>query len=107
MPKKKLKWGVIGNGGIANAFSHSIKHSKTSELQAVFGRNETKVKNFAQKHEINSFDKLDKFLNRGIEVVYVATPHVSHFKYSLDCIRSNLHVSVSYTHLTLPTILRV
>ena len=92
MPKKKLKWGVIGNGGIANAFSHSIKHSETSELQAVFGRNETKVKNFAQKHEIDSFDKLDNFLKSGIEAVYVATPHVSHFKYSLDCIRSNLHV---------------
>ena len=90
MPKKKLKWGVIGNGGIANAFSHSIKHSKTSELHAVFGRNETKVKNFAQKHEINFFNNLDNFLKSGIEAVYIATPHVSHFKYSLDCIRLSL-----------------
>ena len=77
----KLKWGVIANGGIANAFAHSIKHSKTSKLLAVFGRNETKVKSFAEKHQIKAFVDLDKFLNSDLDAVYIATPHDTHFLY--------------------------
>ena len=88
----KLKWGVIANGGIANAFAHSIKHSKTSKLLAVFGRNETKVKSFAEKHQIKAFVDLDKFLNSDLDAVYIATPHDTHFLYSMACIRKNIHV---------------
>ena len=89
---QKLKWGVIANGGIANAFAHSIQHSETSELTAVYGRNETKVKTFAEKHQIEAFVDLDKFLESNIDSVYIATPHDTHFLYSMACIRKNLHV---------------
>ena len=30
MMGEKLKWGLIANGAIANAFANSIKNSKTS-----------------------------------------------------------------------------
>ena len=76
----------------ANAFAHSIKHSKTSKLLAVFGRNETRVESFAEKHQIKAFVDLDKFLNSDLDAVYIATPHDTHFLYSMACIRKNIHV---------------
>ena len=92
MTTEKLKWGLIANGAIANAFANSIKNSKTSELKSVFGRNKSKSEAFAKKHKIISFNDLDNFLNSDLDAVYVATPHDSHFHYSLKCIHQNLHV---------------
>ena len=92
MTAEKLKWGLIANGAIANAFANSIKNSKTSELKSVFGRNKSKSEAFAKKHKIVSFNDLDNFLDSDLDAVYVATPHDSHFHYSLKCIHQNLHV---------------
>ena len=92
MTGEKLKWGLIANGAIANAFANSIKNSKTSELKSVFGRNKSKVEAFAKKHKIISFNDLDSFLDSDLDAVYIATPHDSHFYYSLKCVRQNLHV---------------
>ena len=92
MVTEKLKWGLIANGAIANAFANSIKNSETSELKSVFGRSKSKVEAFAKKHKIIPFNDLDNFLDSDLDAVYVATPHDSHFNYSLKCIRQNLHV---------------
>ena len=92
MATEKLKWGLIANGAIANAFANSIKNSETSELKSVFGRSKSKVEAFAKKHKIIPFNDLDNFLDSDLDAVYVATPHDSHFNYSLKCIRQNLHV---------------
>ena len=69
MMGEKLKWGLIANGAIANAFANSIKNSKTSELKSVFGRNKSKVEAFAKKHKIISFNDLDSFLDSDLDTV--------------------------------------
>ena len=89
---KEVKWGIIAAGSIANAFAHSIKYSENATLSCVLGRNEEKVNSFAEKHNCQPYLDLESFLDSGIEAVYVATPHDSHFHYSMEAINRKLHV---------------
>ena len=92
MSKSKVKWGIIAAGSIANAFAHSIKYSENSELKSVLGRNEEKVNAFAEKHQIQPFTNQESFFDSEIDAVYVATPHDTHFHYSMEAINRSLHV---------------
>ena len=89
---KEVRWGIIAAGGIANAFAHSIKYSKNSKLCCVLGRNEEKVNSFAKKHNCLPYFDLETFLSSEIDAVYIATPHDSHFFYSMEAIKRKLHV---------------
>ena len=44
---RKINWGIIGPGSIANAFSHSINATTNSQLVSVYGRNADKTDAFA------------------------------------------------------------
>ena len=89
----KTRWGIIGSGNIADAFAHSIKYSQNSELITVFGRNSETVSQFSTKFDINPYSDLHDFLSSNeIDAVYIATPHNSHYFYSLEAIKSNKHV---------------
>ena len=89
----KIKWGIIGSGNIAKAFAHSIKYCQNSELTSVFGRNSEMVDQFSTKFDIAAFTDLDEFISsNNIDAVYIATPHNSHYFYSLEAIKNNKHV---------------
>ena len=89
----KIKWGIIGSGNIADAFAHSVKYCQDSDLVSVFGRNEEAVKQFSSKFTIRSYTNLDSFFTSDeIDAVYIATPHSSHFTYSLEAIKNNKHI---------------
>jgi aryl-alcohol dehydrogenase-like predicted oxidoreductase/predicted dehydrogenase len=89
---KEVRWGIIAAGGIANAFAHSIQYSKNSKLCCVLGRTEEKVNSFAEKHNCLPYFDLETFLSSDIDAVYIATPHDSHFFYSMEAIKRKLHV---------------
>ena len=90
---KKINWGVIGAGSIASAFAHSIKSSKNATLISVHGRSELKTNKFSKKFNIKAILSLEKFLSsKEIDAVYVATPHNTHFLYSMEAIHSKKHV---------------
>ena len=89
----KIKWGIIGSGNIADAFAHSVKYCQDSDLVSVFGRNEEAVKQFSAKFTVKSYTNLDSFFTSDeIDAVYIATPHSSHFTYSLEAIKNNKHI---------------
>ena len=89
----KTKWGIIGSGNIAKAFAHSIKHCKDSELISVFGRNAKSLDQFSTKFHIDPYTDLNNFISsKKIDAVYIATPHNSHYFYSLEAIKNNKHV---------------
>ena len=58
----KTKWGIIGSGNIANAFAHSIKYCKDSELISVFGRNAKSLDQFSTKFHIDPYTDLNNCL---------------------------------------------
>ena len=89
----KIRWSVIGTGSIANAFAHSIKHCKHSELIAVFGRNKEALQTFSEKFDVVGVNDIDELVSSNkIDAIYIATPHSSHFEYALLAIKNNKHV---------------
>ena len=90
---RKINWGIIGPGSIANAFSHSIKATTNSQLVSVFGRNADKTDSFASKFNIDACHQLNDFISsKEIDAVYIATPHSEHFIYALEAIKNGKHV---------------
>ena len=90
---KQINWGIIGTGSIASAFAHSIEHCSHSKLSGVYGRNAEALNVFSKKFKVEPFKDIESFLDTSdIDAVYVATPHNTHFKYSLEAIKNNKHV---------------
>lgn len=77
---KKIKWGIIGLGKIAQKFVNDLLLLDNVELEAVASRDLTKAETFAttyhSKKFYGSYEELlkDNFVN----IVYIATPHNSH-----------------------------
>lgn len=88
-----IRWGIIGTGSIATAFAHSIKYSDNSSLVAVHGRNEKKLGDFCKKFEVEAINEANNlFTANHIDAVYIATPHSTHYDYSLSAIRNKKHI---------------
>lgn len=88
-----IRWGIVGTGSIATAFAHSIKYSNNSSLEAVYGRNESKLKDFCNKFEVESINEPNNlFTADHIDAIYIATPHSTHYEYCLSAIRNKKHI---------------
>ena len=76
----QFKWGIIGTGGIARAFSNDIGFLSDHVIAAVGSRSLENAENFvktipgAKAH--GSYDALIN--DSDIDAIYVATPHPSH-----------------------------
>ena len=90
----KIKWGIIGCGNIANKFCQDLALIENAVIRGVASRNIEKSQNFAQKHNAEfaygSYTEL--FQDVDIDIVYIATPHISHALLSMQAMKSGKHV---------------
>jgi predicted dehydrogenase len=91
---KKIKWGIIGCGKIAGKFATDLALIKDAELTAVASRDLQKAKNFQSEHRAKkSYGNYKDLLNdEEIDIVYIATPHSSHAKWSIEAMEQDKHV---------------
>ena len=91
---KKIKWGIIGCGNIADKFASDLSIIEDAELFAVASRSEEKAKDFQLKHHAKkSYGSYDELLSdKEIDIVYIATPHSSHAEWSIKAMEQNKHV---------------
>ena len=91
---KTIKWGIIGCGKIAHKFASDLSLIEDAELFAVASRSKEKAKEFQLKHRaIKSYGSYNQLLNNeDIDIVYIATPHVSHAKWSIKAMNHGKHV---------------
>jgi len=84
---KKVNFGVIGLGRIANDFCNDLVKSDNARLCAVASRSEAKSKDFANKYGAEKAYDSYKLLveDEDIDIVYIATPHVFHKDISIMC----------------------
>ncbi|MBP3626730.1 MAG: Gfo/Idh/MocA family oxidoreductase [Clostridia bacterium] len=77
---KKIRWGIVGPGKIANKFAIALKNVECAELVAVASTNKERGEAFAKKYDIPySFCGYDKLSESDIiDAVYIATPHSHH-----------------------------
>ena len=77
---KKIRWGIVGPGEIANKFAKAIKNVKEASLVAVASRSEDKGKAFAEKYDIEKvfcgYEAMAE--SDAVDAVYIATPHPFH-----------------------------
>ncbi|MBE0423431.1 MAG: Gfo/Idh/MocA family oxidoreductase [Lutibacter sp.] len=77
---KKIKWGIIGLGKIAQKFVNDLKLVKNAELEAVASRDLAKAEVFAKNNDAEKFYGSYEALlqDKFVDIVYIATPNNNH-----------------------------
>jgi len=87
MPKK-VRWGILGPGGIAHKFADALKAIPDAEIVAVGSRDLQRANTFADTFNVlyryGSYSELAN--NPEVDVVYVATPHPFHKACAMLCL---------------------
>ena len=92
---KNVSWGILGCGDVAEVKSGpAFQKVENSSLVAVMRRNEAKVKDFAQRHQVANWttSASDLIENKLVNAVYIATPPSSHLPYALQAIKAGKNV---------------
>ena len=76
----KIRWGIVGTGGIAHRFANAIKNVSDCELIAVASRTKEGADSFADEFNIaNRFSSYEELANADIiDAVYIGVPHGYH-----------------------------
>jgi predicted dehydrogenase len=94
-----LRWGVLGTGAIAHAFTSDLAHAESAAagtVVAVGSRTQGSAERFAQRHAIprrhSSYESLVS--DPDVDAIYVATPHPLHHRNALLALDAGKHVLV-------------
>jgi predicted dehydrogenase len=81
----KIKWGIMGPGGIARTFARSLPGSKTGELYAVGSRALERAETFADEYDIpRRYGSYEELLADGeVDAVYIALPNHVHLEWAV------------------------
>ncbi len=94
LKNRKIRWGIIGLGKIADKFASDLLTVDDSELYAVASRTQNKADAFAHKYKASqaygSYEALAK--DSKVDAVYIATPHVFHKENTLLCLKNGIAV---------------
>ena len=91
--KHETRIGVVGTGRIAKRFVEESEVVSTVSVRSVISRNMDNVEQFLKASGVPfGFDNFDLFLDSGIDAVYVASPHESHYVYAKKALLAGKHV---------------
>jgi predicted dehydrogenase/aryl-alcohol dehydrogenase-like predicted oxidoreductase len=93
--ERKLRWGIIGPGGIAQAFRDGVKASRTGELVAIASRNPQRPglgDTFPGARIVDGYDALLR--DPDVDAIYIATPHPGHAEWAIKAAEAGKHVLV-------------
>ncbi|MBT4784036.1 MAG: Gfo/Idh/MocA family oxidoreductase, partial [Candidatus Marinimicrobia bacterium] len=85
----KFNWGIIGTGGIANAFAKDLSYLKDHSVAAVGSRTINNAQQFASKYSgcVGYASYSELVADPNLDGIYIATPnnfHVEHTILALD-----------------------
>jgi len=91
---KFFRWGIIGTGGIANAFYQDLQYLENHKVSSILSRNIETAKIFASKiPDCKTFDSEKLFLeNKGVDAVYIATPNTLHSPQTIAALNNKIPV---------------
>lgn len=89
-----LRIGIIGTSFVSDWICEAAKMSERCEISAVFSRDITRGRAYAQKQCIDGcFDDEAAFLSSDeIDAVYIASPNTLHYRQSLCALEKGKHV---------------
>lgn len=83
--------GVVGSGRIANRFVPETKVVNGAEVAAVYNPDKSESEAFAKQHDLTAYIDYETFLY-DVDLVYVASPHLTHYDYVKKALLSDKHV---------------
>lgn len=91
---RKVKWGVIGSGGIARrrTIPEGILKAGSAKLSLVFDVDEQANTEVARESGARAVHSVEALLNGEIDAVYIATPAYLHHDQVRKCARAGKHV---------------
>ncbi|MFO1340479.1 MAG: Gfo/Idh/MocA family oxidoreductase [Burkholderiaceae bacterium] len=91
---KRVRWGIVGTGGIARRTVSDLKLCENAELVGVCSRDATRAETFAAEHSIPlASGDFDRFCSSDeLDAVYIGIPHGLHFDYAARALRAGTHV---------------
>jgi predicted dehydrogenase/aryl-alcohol dehydrogenase-like predicted oxidoreductase len=93
-----LRWALVGAGKIAGAFAAALKLSDKHVIAAVASSEKARADSFIAKHDCAGATAYgtyaEAFADPGVDVIYIATPHESHARLSIEASTAGKHVLV-------------
>lgn len=90
----KLKWGIIGTGGIAGSFAGALGSAKEGALLAVGSRAQETADSFGDKFSIprrySSYEAL--LADDDVDAIYIALPNHVHLEWAVKTTQAGKHV---------------
>ena len=92
---KELNWAVLGTGVIANEMAVALR-KMGKNLYSVANRTHEKAAAFAEKYGVGVvYDNInDLFEDKNVDIVYITTPHNTHFEFMKRALESGKHIFV-------------
>lgn len=86
---KKIRWGILGCGKIANKFASDLKLVEDAKLSAIASRNPVKAETFSREHKPDFvYNTYEALAGSGeVDAIYVATPHGFHYENVMLCLQ--------------------
>ena len=87
--RRKIRWGILGCGNIANKFAADLKWVNDAELVAVASRSQLKASELSAKYNSHyAFGSYEDLVAcSDVDAIYIATPHGLHYEHALLCLR--------------------
>jgi predicted dehydrogenase len=94
MSQNKIKWGVIGSGGIAQrrTIPEGIVLAEHAELVSVYDINMEVNDAVAKKFNAKAVQSIRELLESDIDAVYIASPVNLHLEHAIACAKGKKHV---------------
>ena len=89
--QNEYRIGIIGSGRIAHRFVPETKVVNGANVVAVLNPDKDEAEAFAKAHGIEVFTYFDAFIG-NVDVVYVASPHLTHYDYVKQSLLAGKHV---------------
>lgn len=83
--------GIIGTGRIAGRFLMESKSVSGVNVEGAYNPHKSSVEGFSRRYGIEAFKTLDELYDKS-EIVYVASPHETHYEYAKDALEHGKHV---------------
>lgn len=92
--ERRLRWGVLGTGSIADEMVAAMRGARRCVAQAVASRDRAKSEAFAAHHGVatahTGYEAL--LADPEVDVVYIALPHQEHARWAIAAVQAGKHV---------------
>lgn len=83
--------GIVGSGRIARRFVPESKVVSGAEVVSVLNPDAAAADAFAREFGLQAYSAFDDFIE-GVEAVYIASPHLTHYAYAKRALEAGKHV---------------